>query len=112
MSRSCLLYTSWTIDPTGMEYLLRDIYQRYGIPMIITENGLGARDVLEDGKVHDDYRIDYWTKHLQSIHRAIELGVDVRGFPVSYTHLERAEGFGADSQCDFRQCKTVRIYHL
>lgn len=30
----------WTIDPTGMEYLLRDIYQRYEIPMIITENGL------------------------------------------------------------------------
>ena len=70
----------WTIDPTGMQYLLRDIYQRYEIPMIITENGLGARDVLEDGKVHDDYRIDYWTKHLQAIHRAIELGVDVRGF--------------------------------
>lgn len=63
-----------------MQYLLRDIYQRYEIPMIITENGLGARDVLEDGKVHDDYRIDYWTKHLQAIHRAIELGVDVRGF--------------------------------
>ena len=70
----------WTIDPMGMQYLLRDIYQRYEIPMIITENGLGARDVLEDGKVHDDYRIDYWTKHLQAIHRAIELGVDVRGF--------------------------------
>ena len=51
-----------TIDPTGMQYLLRDIYQRYEIPMIITENGLGARDVLEDGKVHDDYRIDYWTQ--------------------------------------------------
>ena len=40
----------WTIDPTGMQYLLRDIYQRYEIPMIITENGLGARDVLEDGR--------------------------------------------------------------
>ena len=32
----------WTIDPSGMEYLLRDIYQRYNIPIIITENGLGA----------------------------------------------------------------------
>ena len=70
----------WTIDPTGMEYLLRDIYQQYEIPMIITENGLGARDVLEDGRVHDDYRIDYWSKHLKAIHRAIELGVEVQGF--------------------------------
>ena len=57
-----------------MEYLLRDIYQRYGIPMIITENGLGARDVLEDGKVHDDYRIDYWTKHLQAIPQSHRTG--------------------------------------
>ena len=71
----------WTIDPTRYGIFIKKyIYQRYGIPMIITENGLGARDVLEDGKVHDDYRIDYWTKHLQAIHRAIELGVDGRGF--------------------------------
>lgn len=70
----------WTIDPTGMEYLLRDIYQRYHIPMIITENGLGARDVLVDGHVHDDYRIDYWKKHLRAIHRAIQMGVEVQGF--------------------------------
>ena len=70
----------WTIDPTGLEYLLRDIYERYHVPMIITENGLGARDVLEDGKIHDSYRIDYWEKHLKSIYRAIQLGVDVRGF--------------------------------
>ena len=48
--------------------------------MIITENGLGARDVLEDGKIHDSYRIDYWEKHLKAIYRAIQPGVDVRGF--------------------------------
>lgn len=71
----------WTVDPTGMEYLLRDIYQRYDIPMIITENGYGAHDVLtEDEHVHDDYRIDYWKTHLKSIHRAMELGVEVFGF--------------------------------
>lgn len=71
----------WTIDPIGFEYLLRDIYERYEIPMIITENGLGAYDTLnEDGTVHDDYRIDYWEQHLKSIHRAIELGVPVFGF--------------------------------
>lgn len=78
----------WTVDPLGMEYLLRDIYQRYNIPIIITENGYGARDILENGKIHDDYRIDYWKRHLISIHRAIELGVDVRGFlPWSFIDL-------------------------
>ncbi|WP_313184662.1 glycoside hydrolase family 1 protein [Lacrimispora sp.] len=71
----------WTIDPDGMEYLLRDIYERYRIPMMITENGIGARDMLEaDGRIHDDYRIDYWKKHLKAIHRAIDLGVEVEGF--------------------------------
>lgn len=71
----------WTIDPDGMEYLLRDIYERYRIPMMITENGIGARDMLEaDGRIHDDYRIDYWKKHLKAIHRAIEMGVEVEGF--------------------------------
>lgn len=79
----------WTIDPTGMEYLLRDIYERYGIPMMITENGLGARDVLEtDGYIHDDYRIDYWRQHLKAIQRAITLGVNVFGFlPWSFIDL-------------------------
>lgn len=87
----------WTIDPTGMEYLLRDIYQRYQIPMIITENGLGAYDTLEkDENIHDDYRIDYWTKHLQAIYRAIELGVDVFGFlPWSFVDvLSTSNGYG------------------
>ena len=69
----------WTIDPDGMEYLLRDIYERYRVP--ITENGIGARDKLEeDGSIHDAYRIDYWQQHLRSIHRAIELGVKMEGF--------------------------------
>ncbi|WP_440896858.1 glycoside hydrolase family 1 protein [Amphibacillus sp. Q70] len=79
----------WTIDPTGMEYLLRDIYERYEIPIIITENGLGAYDTLEeDGSIHDEYRIDYWAKHLEAIHRATELGVDVMGFlPWSFVDL-------------------------
>lgn len=71
----------WTIDATGMEYLLRDINQRYQIPMIITEGGLGAYDNLEANEsVHDDYRIQYLSEHLKSIHRAIELGVDVFGY--------------------------------
>lgn len=71
----------WTVDHLGLEYLLKDIYQRYEIPMIITENGYGAYDVLEsDGRIKDDYRIDYWKKHLISVKNAIESGVEVFGF--------------------------------
>ncbi|MBQ9424921.1 MAG: glycoside hydrolase family 1 protein [Erysipelotrichaceae bacterium] len=68
----------WAIDPTGMEYMLRDLYNRYGKPLMITENGLGAYDTLtEDGKIHDDYRIDYLKKHIAAMRKAIEYGVEM-----------------------------------
>ena len=68
----------WAIDPDGMEYILRDLYTRYNKPLMITENGLGAYDTLtEDGRVHDDARIDYIKKHLRAMYRAIDAGVEV-----------------------------------
>ncbi|MDR1794749.1 MAG: glycoside hydrolase family 1 protein [Erysipelotrichaceae bacterium] len=71
----------WAIDPTGMEYLLRDLYARYGKPLMITENGLGAYDTLtQDGKIHDDYRIDYLKKHIASMKKAMDYGVEVLAF--------------------------------
>ena len=49
----------WQIDATGLRYVLNQIYDRYQIPIMIVENGLGAVDQLtEDGKIHDDYRIE------------------------------------------------------
>ena len=68
----------WAIDPVGMEYMLRDLYNRYGKPLMITENGLGAYDTLtKDGKIHEDYRIDYLRGHIQAIKRAINKGVEM-----------------------------------
>lgn len=50
-----------------MEYLLRDLYNRYNKPLMITENGLGAYDIMSpDGKIHDDYRIAYLKSHIQA----------------------------------------------
>lgn len=68
----------WAIDPIGMEYLLRDIYSRYNKPLMITENGLGAFDTLEeDGSIHDPYRVEYLKEHIKSIKKAIDKGVEV-----------------------------------
>ncbi len=68
----------WAIDPDAMEYMLRDLYRRYGKPLMITENGLGAFDELtEDGKVHDDYRIDYLRNNIRGVSNAIDRGVEV-----------------------------------
>jgi 6-phospho-beta-glucosidase len=71
----------WAIDPTGMEYLLRDLYNRYRMPLMITENGLGAYDTLtEDGRIHDNYRIDYLRGHVKAMKKAIDKGVKVLSY--------------------------------
>lgn len=71
----------WLIDPVGFRATMREIYSRYHLPLIITENGLGAYDKLtEDGKVHDPYRIEYLRKHIEQIQLAITDGVDMMGY--------------------------------
>ncbi len=71
---------NWAIDPIGLRVALRRIASRYEIPVLITENGLGAFDELVDGKVHDQYRIDFIKEHIEQIAEAIEDGVEVLGY--------------------------------
>lgn len=64
----------WQIDPVGLRITLNYLYQRYRIPLFIVENGLGAEDVLlDDGTIHDDYRISYLNKHLIEMKKAVEV---------------------------------------
>ncbi|KAF6576974.1 glycoside hydrolase family 1 protein [Paenibacillus polymyxa] len=71
----------WEIDPVGFRSTLRQIYSRYHLPLIVTENGLGAFDKLEEGDlVNDPYRIDFFNKHIEQIQLAITDGVEVFGF--------------------------------
>jgi len=71
----------WPIDPEGFRFTLNEIYSRYRLPLLITENGIGAKDVLtEDGRVHDHYRIDYLQQHIKQMELAIEDGVEVIGY--------------------------------
>ena len=72
----------WQIDPTGLRYYLNEVYNRYLVPLMVVENGLGARDVFEDGTVHDEYRVDYLSRHIAAIGDAIEDGVDVLAYTV------------------------------
>ena len=83
------------IDPTGFRIALNEYYNRYHLPLIITENGLGAHDVLEDGKIHDNYRIDYLRSHINACAEAIEDGVEMMGYcPWSFMDLlSSAQGF-------------------
>jgi 6-phospho-beta-glucosidase len=71
----------WQIDPKGLRYTLNEIWDRYQIPVMVVENGLGARDeIAEDGKIHDSYRIDYLRKHIKEMEEAVEDGVDLMGY--------------------------------
>ncbi|MBJ6746572.1 family 1 glycosylhydrolase [Streptococcus sp. 121] len=71
----------WAQDPSGLQYYLEKIYDRYEIPVMIVENGLGALDTVEeDGAIHDDYRIDYHRSHIQAMAKAIANGVDLIGY--------------------------------
>jgi 6-phospho-beta-glucosidase len=71
----------WEIDPVGFRTTLRDIYERYNLPLIVTENGLGAYDTVEeDGTINDDYRIDYLRKHIEQARLAITDGVELLGY--------------------------------
>lgn len=75
----------WQIDPVGLRIALNQYYDRYQKPLFIVENGLGAVDKLvedAEGKltVEDDYRIDYMSKHLVEVGKAIADGVDIMGY--------------------------------
>lgn len=70
----------WTIDPVGLRIALNEFYDRYQCPIYITENGIGYFDKLEEGAIHDSYRIDYYRDHLKAMKEAIKDGVDLRGY--------------------------------
>jgi 6-phospho-beta-glucosidase len=70
----------WQIDPVGFRFTLNELYDRYQVPVFPVENGLGAADVIEDGKIHDTYRIEYVREHIKALKEAVKDGVDVMGY--------------------------------
>ena len=71
----------WPITPDMMYYCTKFIYERYHLPVYITENGLSCNDkIYLDGKVHDPDRIDFLHRYLREYKRAGEDGVDIRGY--------------------------------
>jgi beta-glucosidase len=87
----------WLIDPEGLHDLLVWLRSRApGLPLYITENGMAAEDYIDpEGGVDDSDRIAYLHGHLDAAARAIEEGVDLRGyFCWSFLdNFEWAEGF-------------------
>ncbi|MDR1794080.1 MAG: glycoside hydrolase family 1 protein [Erysipelotrichaceae bacterium] len=71
----------WIIDPDGFYYQLTELYHRYQLPIVILENGIAATEEIdENGKVYDDYRIDYLAKHIECMKEAVADGVDLLAY--------------------------------
>lgn len=71
----------WPITPECLRWGPRFLYERYGLPVYITENGMAAHDTVSlDGKVHDPNRIDYTERHLAELLKAVKDGAVVDGY--------------------------------
>lgn len=81
----------WNITPDALYWGPRFLWERYRLPIIITENGLSCRDIVSlDGKVHDPARIDFYNRYLLSLRRAYEDGVDIIGY-IAWSLLDNFE---------------------
>jgi beta-glucosidase len=86
----------WSVAPWGCRKLLEWIDSRYGHPdIILTENGCAAKDKLIDGKVDDRERIEFLSAYLRECRRAIDKGVNLKGYFVwsLMDNFEWAQGY-------------------
>ena len=114
--------TEWMdkgIDPTGLRIGMRKVYNRYRLPMIVTENGMAYSETLgPDGCIHDPYRIEYLKEHIEQIGIMIDEGLPVFGYcPWSFvdvvsSHQGFAKRYGLvyvdRTETDPKQCARVK----
>lgn len=72
----------WQIDPVGLRYVLNLLSERYELPLMIVENGIGINDTRNAaGQFADDERIDYFKAHIEQMKKAVdEDGVNLLGY--------------------------------
>lgn len=71
----------WPVTPDALYWGPKFLYERYKLPIMITENGLSCHDAVSlDGKVHDPNRIDFTHRYLRSLKRITDEGVDIIGY--------------------------------
>lgn len=71
----------WQTDAVGLRITMHQLYDRYQKPLFIVENGLGAADQPdENGEIHDQYRMEYFSTHIAEMKLGMEQGVPVLGY--------------------------------
>ena len=72
---------NWYIVPDALYWGPKFFHERYGKPILVTENGTACHDwVSLDGKVHDPQRIDYLHRYLRQFRRANDEGIPCMGY--------------------------------
>lgn len=83
--------TNWPVTPECLYWGVRFLYERYHLPIYITENGMACHDQISaDGRVHDSNRIDFLDKYLSALQRASEEGIGIQGYFL-WTFLDNFE---------------------
>lgn len=81
----------WPVTPECMYWGSRFLYERYKLPIYITENGASCDDaVFEDGRVHDQNRIRFLDSYIGQVQKVVDEGVDIRGYFL-WTFLDNFE---------------------
>jgi 6-phospho-beta-glucosidase len=112
-------YMNMGVDPAGLRNGMEKIYDRYQLPMIITENGMAAKEELgPDRKIHDKYRIDYLKNHIEQVQIMLEEGLPVFGYcPWSFIDvISSHQGFSKRygfvyvdrTEKDIKNCERVK----
>ena len=98
---------TWPVSDNALYWGARFFHERYKLPIVVTENGMSGLDwVSLDGKVHDPLRIDFLTRYLRGVRRALDEGIPVKGYFLwSFTdNFEWARGYDERFgivHCDF-----------
>lgn len=86
----------WEVYPKGLYDTLGRVHFDYNFPAIyITENGAAFPDTVgSDGCINDPNRVEYLKSHLDMVHKAIGIGVPVKGY-FAWSMMDNFEwGFG------------------
>jgi len=86
----------WVIDGRCLYWTIRFYHERYGLPILVTENGMADNDAVTDGKVADHKRIGFMKEYLANVKRAVSEGIPVLGYQYwsLMDNFEWAEGYG------------------
>ncbi len=87
----------WVIDSRCLYWTIRQYYERYHLPIMVTENGMANPDIVgSDGQVHDGIRVQFLDDFLSGMKRAVEEGIPVLGYQhwAVMDNFEWCEGYG------------------